>query len=103
MTVSLASIKIEGAMVSMMLNTAILLLLLPHSSAAVKRTDAVRVAPQLLLNEVKLLVHVTWLHESVALAPPLFNNHSCKASSGLPAEHDIDLSWALVSRVGAWL
>ena len=65
-----ASGLIAGGVVSMMVNVAVVMLALPHSSVAVKITVAVPVAPQPSLKAAKLCVHVTPAQMSLALAPP---------------------------------
>ena len=73
-----------GAVVSSMVKVADTLLLLPQSSVAVKVTVAEPVAPQSSLNATKLLLQVTPLQISEAVAPPLLFNHAFRASA-LPA------------------
>ena len=67
---------IVGAVVSSIVNVAVVVLVLPHASVAVKITVADPVAPQSSLNDVKLLLQVTPLHTSVAVAPPLLASHA---------------------------
>ena len=69
---------------SSIVNVAVVLLLLPQSSVAVKVTVAAPVAPQSSLNPSKSLLHVTPLHASDAIAPPLLASHASK-SAALPA------------------
>ena len=51
----------------------------PHSSVAVKMTVSLPVPPHELLNPLELFVHVTVPHSSLAVAPPLFDNHVVKS------------------------
>ena len=55
---------------SSIVNVAVVLLLLPQSSVAVKVTMAEPVAPQSSLKVSKSLLHVTLLQASDAIAPP---------------------------------
>ena len=65
---------------SSIVNVAVVLEALPHSSVAVKVTVALPVAPQSSDNPVKSLVHVMLPQRSVAKAPPLDANHSSRSS-----------------------
>ena len=77
-------LSIVGAVVSSIVNVAVVVAVLPHASVAVKITVALPVAPQSSLNAVKLLLQVTPLHASVAVAPPLLASHAFSAAV-LPA------------------
>ncbi|MBL0146585.1 MAG: hypothetical protein IPP48_13460 [Chitinophagaceae bacterium] len=90
-----------GACVSAMVNVALVVLLLPQSSVAVKMTVAEPVAPHKSLNAVKLFVHVTPLHASVAAAPPLLDNHAANADVLPLPSHSTVLLDACVPIVGA--
>jgi len=48
----------------------------PHSSVAVKVTKAEPLVPQMMDNEVKSLLHVTFPQLSVATAPPFAASHT---------------------------
>ena len=67
---SAAAMSMAGAVVSSIVNVAVVLLLLPQSSVAVKVTVAAPVAPQSSLKESKSLLHVTLLQATGAIAPP---------------------------------
>ena len=71
---------IVGFVVSAMVNVALVVLVLPHSSLAVNITVALPVAPHPSVSAVKLFVHVTLLHASLADAPPLEANHAVNAA-----------------------
>ena len=89
-----------GAVVSSMVNVAVVDVLSPQSSVAVKVTVAVPVAPQRSLRDVKSLDHVTPLHWSEAEAPPLELNHAL-SSVGLPApSHSTVMSADSTSMLG---
>ena len=51
----------------------------PHSSVAVKTTVSLPVPPHELFNPLELFVQVTVPHSSLAVAPPLFDNHEAKS------------------------
>jgi uncharacterized protein (DUF736 family) len=96
-----ASVSIVGAIVSIIVNVAVVLVALPHESVAVNVTVAAPVAPQPSLKPVKLFVHLTPLHTSLALAPPLLANHAANAAV-LPCPSQATVkSDASVSIVGA--
>ena len=61
------------------MKVAVVDVLLPHASVAVKITVAAPVAPHKSLKPVKLLLQVTPEHTSLAAAPPLFANHAFNA------------------------
>src|SRR6185369_14045067 len=74
-----------GATVSWIVKVAVLPLVLPQASIAVKVTVADPLAPQPSLNAVKLLLQVTLpLHWSLATAPPWAVSHAFNAAL-LPA------------------
>ena len=76
------------------------MLALPQSSVAVKITVVIPEAPQSSLRLVWLFVHVTSLHTSDALAPPLLSNHACNCAM-LPApSHSTVSSDASISILG---
>ena len=70
----------SGLVVSSMVNVAVVLLVLPQSSVAVKVTVAEPVAPQSSLKPSKSLLNVTPPQTSEAVAPPLLANHAFNAS-----------------------
>ena len=70
----------DGAVLSTIVNVAVVELSLPHSSVAVKVTVAEPVAPHSSESDTKSLDHVMSLHSSEADAPPLVFNQSLKAS-----------------------
>ena len=74
-TVASAAAITSGAVVSSMVNVAVVDVALPQSSVAVKVTVAAPVAPQSSLNASKSFVHITPPHASVAVAPPLLSSH----------------------------
>jgi hypothetical protein len=96
-----ASVSIVGAIVSTIVNVAVVLVALPHESVAVNVTVAAPVAPQPSLKPVKLFVHLTPLHTSLALAPPLLANHAANAAVLPCPSHATVKSDASVSIVGA--
>ena len=65
-----------GAVSSTMVKVAVVLVWFPQLSVAVKITVAVPVAPQRSDTELKLLLHTTPEHTSLAMAPPLEVNHA---------------------------
>ena len=90
-----------GAVVSSIVNVAVVLLLLPQSSVAVKVTVAMPVAPQSSLKAAKSLLQVTSLQASDAIAPPLLASHASRSAS-LPApSHSTVASMAAISMAGA--
>ena len=98
---SMAAISMAGAVVSSIVNVAVVLLLLPQSSVAVKVTVAMPVAPQSSLKASKSLLQVTPLHASDAVAPPFEASHALNASL-LPApSHSAVASAAATSMTGA--
>ena len=83
------------------MNVAVVLLLLPHSSVAVKVTFAMPVAPQTSLKPAKSFDQVTPLQVSEASAPPLLLSHASR-SAALPApSHSTVKLEASISMVGA--
>ena len=97
----MAAMSMAGAVVSSIVNVAVVLLLLPQSSVAVKVTVAMPVAPQASLKASKSLLQVTSLHASEALAPPLLVSHASR-SAALPApSHSTVASMAAMSMAGA--
>ena len=89
-----------GAVVSSIVNVAMVLVALPQSSVAVKVTVAAPVAPQSALNASKSLLQVTPLQASVAEAPPLLASQASRSAT-LPApSHSTVASIASESRVG---
>ena len=101
---SVGSISLNiGAVVSSMVNVAVVVAVFPQLSVAVKITVAVPVVPQSLLSVVKLLVHVTLLQLSVAVAPALFCSHSNRETLlPLPSHSTVKLL-ALLVIIGAVL
>ena len=98
---SMAAMSMAGAVVSSIVNVAVVLLLLPQSSVAVKVTVAMPVAPQSSLKAAKSLLQVTSLHASDAMAPPLLASHPSR-SAALPApSHSTVASMAAMSMAGA--
>jgi hypothetical protein len=75
-----AGVPIEGGVVSTMVNVPEIVDVLPHASEAVKVTVAEPVAPHKSDNPLKLLVHVTLLQASVAVAPALLLNQLFKSA-----------------------
>ena len=73
-TVASAAAITSGAVVSSIVNVAVVDVALPQSSVAVKVTVAAPVAPQSSLNASKSFVHITPPHASVAVAPPLLSS-----------------------------
>ena len=67
---STAAMSMDGAVVSSIVNVAVVLLLLPQSSVAVKVTVAIPVAPQSSLKEAKSLLQVTSLQASESPRAP---------------------------------
>ena len=97
----MAAMSMAGAVVSSIVNVAVVLLLLPQSSVAVKVTVAMPVAPQSSLKASKSLLQVTSLHASDAMAPPLLASHPSR-SAALPApSHSTVASMAAMSMAGA--
>src|SRR6476660_2009585 len=70
----------DGAVVSTIVNEAVVVVAFPQLSVAVKITEAVPVCPQPSLKAVKLLVQVTDEQTSEAAAPPLDASHACNAA-----------------------
>ncbi len=99
---SLAAVVISGAVVSLMVNVAVVVLKLPHESVALNVTRAEPVLPQPSLSPPKLFDQITPpLQISLALAPPLFANHAANAAA-LPApSHSTMESLAAVVISGA--
>ena len=98
---STAAMSMDGAVVSSIVNVAVVLLLLPQSSVAVKVTVAIPVAPQSSLKEAKSLLQVTSLHASEALAPPLLASHASRSAALPTPSHSTVASIAAMSKVGA--
>ena len=69
-----------GFVVSTIVKVAVVEVLLPQSSVAVKVTVASPVAAQRSLNAAKLLLHVTPLQMSDAAAPPLEVNQALSSA-----------------------
>ena len=65
-----ASVSIVGGVVSCIVNVAVVVLVLPQASVAVKVTVTAPVAPHRSLNDDELLLQVTPPHTSLAVAPP---------------------------------
>ena len=87
---------------SAIVNVAVVVLVLPQSSVAVKVTSSEPVAPQRSLKPVLSFDQVTDPHTSEASAPPLSANHAAKAPAGSAVpSHSTVLSAAAVSIVGA--
>ena len=84
-----------------MVNVAVDVEALPHSSVAVKVTVAAPVAPQRSLRAVKLLVQVTVPQASVAVAPPLLLNHVLRSVVLPEPSHSTVRSAAGVVMAGA--
>ena len=71
----LAGAVIVGLDVSSIINIALVVFVLPHSSVDVKITVVDPVLPHRSLSPLKLWLHVTDPHPSVATAPPRLFNH----------------------------
>ena len=99
-TVSSAAASTSGAVVSSMVNVAVVLVALPQLSVAVKITVAEPVAPQAASNATKSFVQVTSLHASVAVAPPLMSSHAVR-SPPLPAPSHSTVASAAAITSGA--
>ncbi len=84
-----AGVSIVGGVVSSMVNVAEDVEVLPQSSATVNITVAVPVAPQPLLNEVKLLLQETLPQSSLASAPPFKASHAFSVSRFPAPAHSI--------------
>ena len=98
---SIAAMSMAGAVVSSIVNVAVVLLLLPQASVAVKVTVAMPEAPQASLKASKSLLQVTPLQASEAAAPPFEASHAFNASL-LPApSHSTVRLEASRSMVGA--
>ena len=67
-----------GSVVSSMVKVAVVVLVLPQSSVAVKVTVSAPVAPQRSLNPVELLLQVTLPQLSEAAAPAMLANQALK-------------------------
>ena len=91
-----------GLVVSSIVNVAVVVVVLPQSSDAVKMTVAAPVAPQRSLRAVKSLLHVTALQSSVAApAPPLEASQLLRAAV-LPApSHSTVMSIAGLAMTGS--
>ena len=85
---------------SSIVNVAVVEVALPQSSVAVNITVAEPVAPQAASKATKSLVHVTPLHASVAVAPPLLSSH-VERSELLPAPSHSTIASAAAIRSGA--
>ena len=92
-----------GAVVSSMVNVAVVVLVLPQSSLAVNVTVSLPVAPQASLRPVLLWLQVTPLQASVATAPPLLDNQAVKAAVFPPPSHSTVWSEAAVVMFGSTL
>ena len=100
-TVASIASTTAGAVVSSIVNVAVVLVALPQSSVAVKVTVAAPVAPQSALNASKSLLQVTPLQASVAEAPPLLASQASR-SAALPApSHSTVASIASTTILGA--
>ena len=91
-----------GPVVSSMVKVAVVLLLFPQSSVAVKITVAAPAAPQSSLKESKSLLHDTSLHASEAVAPPWLVNQASSSAALPEPSHSTVASLASV-KVGAVL
>ena len=86
-----------------MINVALVVLVLPQASVAVNTTVTLPDAPQVGTKPVKLLLQVTLPQTSLAVAPPLADNHPFN-NTVLPApSHSTVKSSAGVSIEGARL
>ena len=90
-----------GSVVSSIVKVAVVVLVLPQSSVAVKVTVAEPVAPQSSDKPAKLFDHVTSPQSSVALAPPLLANQVFKAVVFPDPSDSTVSSLACVSMVGS--
>ncbi len=77
--VSCAIISINGDVVSSIINKAVVLLELPHSSVAIKETVVEPDNPQSGSKFPIIVFQVMLPHASVAVAPPLSFNHILNA------------------------
>ena len=73
------AVSMDGAVVSSMVNVAVVSLLLPQSSVAVKVTVTAPVAPQRSLSVASLWLQATALQLSLASAPPLSASQSARS------------------------
>ncbi len=100
-TSSEASTSMLGAVVSSMVNVAVVDEARPQPSVAVKVTVTEPVAPHSSLNASKSLDQVTPLQTSPAMAPPLLANQAFKASTFPAPSHSTTSSEASTSMLGA--
>ena len=70
-----------GAAVSSIVKVALVVLLFPQSSVAVKTTVVAPVTPHKSLKPSKSLLHLTDEQSSLAVAPPLLLNHASNADT----------------------
>ena len=83
-TVASAAAITSGAIVSSIVNVAVVDVALPQSSVAVNVTIDEPVGPQAMFSPSKSFVHITPPHASVAVAPPLLSSHAARGRRCCP-------------------
>ncbi len=100
---SVAGVSILGGVVSSIIKSALVTMLLPQSSVAIKSTLTNPVAPHSSLNTPPLFVQVTTLQSSLASAPPLFANQPWYSDTLPEPSHSTVSFCAKTSSVGGVL